>query len=99
MGVRVRFHGLAHRGYYHQVTFYQANWQKTQNGNETPGTLSAYSNAILFGGYYRDGETGLYNVRNRYYHVQLGWLTRDPLGYAGGVNPYGISGDTIPSFH
>ena len=35
---------------YGQVTFYQANWQKTQIGNETPGTLSAYSNAIPFGG-------------------------------------------------
>ena len=77
---------------YGQVTFYQANWQKTQIGNETPGTLSAYSNAILFGGYYRDAETGLYNVRNRYYHVQLGWLTRDPLGYAGGVNLYEYCG-------
>jgi RHS repeat-associated protein len=73
---------------YGQVTFYQANWQKTQIGNETPGTLSAYSNAILFGGYYRDGETGLYNVRNRYYHVQLGWLTRDPLGYVDGMGLY-----------
>jgi RHS repeat-associated protein len=70
------------------VTFYQANWQKTQIGNETPGTLSAYSNAILFGGYYRDAETGLYNVRNRYYHVQLGWITRDPLGYVDGMSLY-----------
>jgi RHS repeat-associated protein len=74
------------------VTFYQANWQKTQIGNETPGTLSAYSNAILFGGYYRDAETGLYNVRNRYYHVQLGWLTRDPLGYVDGMSLYEYCG-------
>ena len=41
-------------------------------------------------GYYTDGETGLILCTHRYYDPQTGrWLTRDPLGYAGGVNLYG----------
>jgi RHS repeat-associated protein len=45
---------------------------------------------LLFAGYYRDPETGLYHVRNRTLHAQLGrWLERDPIGYdAGDTNLY-----------
>ena len=40
-------------------------------------------------GYYRDAETGLYYCQNRYYDPDTGrWLTRDPIGFAGGVNVY-----------
>ncbi len=36
-----------------------------------------------------DGGTGLYYVRNRWYDVQLGrFLSEDPIGLAGGMNPY-----------
>ena len=55
-------------------------------------------NFILFAGYYRDSETGLCHVRNRYHHPQLGWLTCDPArqgdavaspaGYVGGMSLY-----------
>jgi RHS repeat-associated protein len=41
-------------------------------------------------GYRYDAETENYYVRNRYYSPSLGrWLTRDPIGYAGGINLYG----------
>jgi RHS repeat-associated protein len=50
---------------------------------------SSYANAILFCGYFRDAETGMYHVRNRYYHPGLGrWLSRDPLGYVDGMGLY-----------
>ena len=41
-------------------------------------------------GYYLDAETGLYLCRHRYYDPQAGrWVTRDPIGYEGGINLYG----------
>jgi RHS repeat-associated protein len=40
-------------------------------------------------GYYTDSETGLQLLTNRYYDPSTGrFLTRDPIGYAGGVNLY-----------
>ena len=48
-------------------------------------------NEILTGGsrYNADAETQNYYVRNRYYLPTLGrWLTRDPIGYQGGINLY-----------
>ena len=49
----------------------------------------SYDNSILFAGYYRDVESGIYSVRNRNYHPDLGrWLQRDPLGYVDGMSFY-----------
>ena len=43
-------------------------------------------------GYVRD-TTGLYYCQNRYYDpANGGWLNRDPIGYAGGMNLYGYCG-------
>ncbi len=43
-------------------------------------------------GYVRD-TTGLYYCQNRYYDpANGGWLNRDPIGYAGGMNMYGYCG-------
>jgi RHS repeat-associated protein len=43
-------------------------------------------------GYYTDSETGLVLCTHRYYDPQAGrFLTRDPLGYAGGINLYGYT--------
>ena len=56
-------------------------------------STSQYDNAILYCGYHRDDETGLYHVRNRMYHPTLGrWLQRDPLGYVDGMSLYEYSG-------
>ena len=51
----------------------------------------------LFGGYYFDKSSGLYLVRNRVYHPQLGrWLQMDPLGMQAGLNGYEYcNGDPI----
>jgi len=58
----------------------------TEDGDQT---ASDVDNAILYCGYYHDWETGLYHVRNRMYHPNLGcWLQRDPLGYVDGMSLY-----------
>ncbi len=54
-----------------------------------PDGASDVANEILYCGYRHDPETNLYHVRNRYYHPTLGrWTTRDPIGYADGMNLY-----------
>lgn len=55
-------------------------------------SLDPLCNHIYQGRYY-DPETGLYQFRQRYYHPELGrFLTRDPIGYAGGLNLYAFEG-------
>ena len=67
---------------YGKPSFFDASWN--------PRAASAYDNAILYCGYYYDQETGLYHVRERYYHPILGLLlSRDPIGYRAGTNLYG----------
>ena len=74
---------------YGVVTFLKADWSLQEVSGHADGTASAYDNPILFAGYYRDSETGLYHVRNRMYHPNLGlWLQRDPLGYVDGMSLY-----------
>ena len=52
----------------------------------THSTLGQY-------GYYTDNETGLLCLTHRYYDPGTGkFLTRDPIGYAGGANLYGFCG-------
>jgi RHS repeat-associated protein len=46
-------------------------------------------------GYDADGETNLVLLTNRYYDPTRGrFLTRDPSGYAGGMNLYGYVGNS-----
>ncbi len=56
-------------------------------------TQSSYgASGIIYCGYRYDAETDNYYVRNRYYSPTLGrWLTRDPIGYQGGINLYGYA--------
>ena len=50
-------------------------------------------------GYYTDEETGLLLCTWRYYDPQVGrWLTRDPIGAAGGLNLYAYCGGNPVSF-
>ncbi len=47
------------------------------------------ANPWLFTGRQLDPESGLYFYRNRYYDSRVGrFTTRDPIGYAGGINLY-----------
>jgi len=46
-------------------------------------------NSWLFSGRQFDGESGLYNLRNRYYNPFAGrFTTKDPIGFRGGINLY-----------
>ena len=60
-------------------------------------TVAVQPDPFGFGGqagYYTDTETGLILCTHRYYDPANGrWLTRDPIGYAGGVNLYGYCGN------
>ena len=48
-------------------------------------------------GYYTDAETGLLLLGHRYYDPASGrFLTRDPIGYAGGINLYAYAANRVP---
>jgi RHS repeat-associated protein len=45
-------------------------------------------------GYLTEPDTGLLLLTNRYYDAGTGrFLTRDPIGYAGGTNLYSVVGN------
>jgi RHS repeat-associated protein len=47
-------------------------------------------------GQYEDEETGLYYNRFRYYDPESGrYISQDPIGLAGGLEPYGYVGDPL----
>jgi len=47
------------------------------------------TNPIRFQGQYHDHETGLHYNRHRYYDPRVGrFISRDPIGYSGGINFY-----------
>ena len=61
----------------HPTTWVEITWNASKK------------NEILYCGYRYDNETGLYQVRHRYYHPTLGrWVTRDPIGYVDGMSVY-----------
>jgi RHS repeat-associated protein len=80
-------------------------WTRTETEGRIPagpwesgGGESQFGNARLFTGQHYDSSTGLYYLRNRYYHPELGrFLSRDLLGafqdaYNRG-NPYAYAGN------
>jgi RHS repeat-associated protein len=73
---------------YGTPTVLDADWSADGDG------ISDYLNPILYAGYFFDGETANFQVRNRYLHTGLGrWMSRDPIGYKDGTNlyEYGVS--------
>jgi len=61
------------------------------------GGALAYTDPVGFGGqhgYYTDVETGMQLLTHRYYDSGRGrFVTRDPIGYNGGINLYGFVGN------
>ena len=52
-------------------------------------TTSSVGSTVLYTGRDLDPETGLYFYRARYCSAQLGrFISRDPIGIVGGMNPY-----------
>ncbi len=80
-----------------------ANRENASEGVVNNSTFDGYGKELCDGtpdcwgynarwGYYHDLGTGfdLYLCQHRYYDATAGrWLTRDPIGYIGGVNVYG----------
>lgn len=63
---------------YGEVSFYDSEFN--------PVPKSAVGNRILFTGSSYDGATGLYYMRSRDYHPQLGrFIQRDPISFKGGT--------------
>ena len=92
---------------YGQVTFlvgaYDLSGTATSNDWGAGGSASIADNQILFGGYRYEPESGLYHVRNRFYHPSLGrWISRDQAIYIADINLYcyvhaNTSGSTDPT--
>ncbi|MGS0897520.1 RHS repeat-associated core domain-containing protein, partial [Burkholderia stagnalis] len=60
----------------------KAVWRETPERNEV-------ANPVRFPGQYRDEETGLHYNRHRYYDPGTGrFVSKDPIGLAGGINVY-----------
>jgi RHS repeat-associated protein len=63
------------------------------NGTSTASSQDCFGFGAQWG-YYTDAETGLILCTHRYYDPGAGrWLTRDPIGYGGGVDLYGYVGN------
>ncbi len=63
-------------------------------GETAVNSGSTVVNNFRFQGQYYDAETGLHYNGQRYYDPKTGrYLTPDPIGLAGGVNPYVYVGD------
>jgi RHS repeat-associated protein len=61
--------------------------------------VDSTNNPFRFSTKYVDEETGLIYYGHRYYSPTMGrWLTRDPLGEAGGINLYGFVGNGAVNF-
>ena len=61
-------------------------WKNTWKEKPDPAEAA---NALRFQGQYHDEETGLHYNRHRYYDPNTGrFISKDPIGLAGGINPY-----------
>lgn len=75
-----------------------ATWDYDDYGETTQlSGSSAVYNPFLYTGQELDKETGFYHLRARHYAPSLGkFLSRDPIGYAGGSNCYSYcAGDGV----
>jgi len=66
-----------------------ARLKRSTWGKGAPDSASPATTNIRFQGQYEDEETGLSYNRHRYYDAETGrYISADPLGVAGGLNPF-----------
>ena len=64
-------------------------WGEAQEQRSEFAQQAGLTNPIRFQGQYHDHETGLHYNRHRYYDPRVGrFISRDPIGYEGGINVY-----------
>jgi RHS repeat-associated protein len=64
-------------------------WGQAIEQRSSSAQRQGLNNPIRFQGQYHDHETGLHYNRHRYYDPSVGrFVSRDPIGYAGGINFY-----------
>ena len=69
-----------------------AAWEAEYRPFGEAGTTGTLSFPLRFPGQYHDAETGLHYNWHRYYDPSTGrYLTSDPIGLEGGLNPYGYA--------
>jgi len=90
--------GAANTSYYALDTaMFDGYGAKLGDTDAFTGGAEATRDAMGFQGQfgaYTDNETGLVLMGHRYYDAGTGrFLTRDPLGYGGGINLYGFTGN------
>jgi RHS repeat-associated protein len=67
----------------------QARYDYTPFGTLRSGSFDNVGNSLQFAARQYDSETGMSYFRARYYDPQMGrFLSEDPIGLAGGINPY-----------
>ncbi|WP_347900828.1 RHS repeat-associated core domain-containing protein [Pseudomonas purpurea] len=71
-------------------------WGEVREQRSEWAQQQGLTNPIRFQGQYHDHETGLHYNRYRYYDPSVGrFVSKDPIGYAGGVNIYQYSNNPI----
>ncbi len=73
---------------------YTAYGQATVCDEDWANPAAPMTDGPLYAGYFFDAESGLYQVRNRYYDSSLSlFINRDPVEYRAGLNLYEYVGD------
>ncbi|SEI54832.1 RHS repeat-associated core domain-containing protein, partial [Achromobacter sp. NFACC18-2] len=71
-------------------------WGAAKEAISDAARAAGIRNPIRFQGQYLDSETGLHYNRHRYYDPQIGrFITKDPIGFAGGLNVYQYADNPI----
>ena len=71
-------------------------WGIAKESISAAAQAAGIRNPIRFQGQYMDQETGLHYNRHRYYDPEVGrFISKDPIGFAGGLNVYQYAANPI----
>ena len=71
-------------------------WGEIREQRSENAKQQGLSNPLRFQGQYHDHETGLHYNRYRYYDPRVGrFISKDPIGYAGGLNLFAYAPNPV----